>query len=87
MEYFGFACWLVPVAVVALLVFARWWANRRFYRISLGGPREAVCITCQGRGWIEHHQRTLDFTGDGFADVHRPSTMCQVCGGTGRVRR
>jgi hypothetical protein len=46
-----------------------------------------ICITCQGRGWIDRRERTLTFTGSGFADVENPPTMCETCGGSGRVVR
>lgn len=60
-----------------------------------GQPRRPVvseevtllCITCQGRGWIDRRERTLTFTGTGFADVENPPTMCTTCGGSGRVTR
>ncbi|BCL16483.1 hypothetical protein [Micromonospora sagamiensis] len=46
-----------------------------------------ICITCQGRGWIDRRERTLTFTGTGFADVENPPTMCETCAGSGRVTR
>ncbi|MEU4567623.1 hypothetical protein [Micromonospora sp. NPDC023956] len=60
-----------------------------------GEPRRAVvpeevvlaCIACQGKGWIERRERTLTFTGEGFADVEHPPTMCETCGGSGQVTR
>lgn len=46
-----------------------------------------LCIRCQGRGWIDRRERTLTFTGEGFADVDHPAAMCETCGGSGRVTR
>ncbi|SCL32764.1 hypothetical protein GA0074692_3400 [Micromonospora pallida] len=46
-----------------------------------------ICIACQGRGWIDRRERTLTFTGSGFADVENPPTMCETCAGSGRVTR
>ncbi|MFE0590265.1 hypothetical protein [Micromonospora echinospora] len=46
-----------------------------------------ICLACQGRGWIDRRERTLTFTGTGFADVENPPTMCETCGGSGRVTR
>ncbi|WBB81711.1 hypothetical protein O7606_10290 [Micromonospora sp. WMMD882] len=46
-----------------------------------------LCLDCRGRGWIDRRERTLDFTGAGFADVERPPTMCVTCSGSGQVTR
>ncbi len=68
------------------------WSGRRMFRRGgapgRGGPPVVtVCLQCRGTGWIDRRERTLEFTGDGFADVQNPSTMCQACGGTGeRIR-
>ncbi|WDZ87696.1 hypothetical protein [Micromonospora cathayae] len=59
---------------------------------KLPGPRlpdevTVLCIRCQGRGWTNRRERTLTFTGEGFADVDHGSAMCETCGGSGRVAR
>lgn len=46
-----------------------------------------LCLTCRGRGWLDRRERTLNFTGTGFADVENPPTMCETCAGSGRVTR
>ena len=84
MEYI--ACGLVTLMVAAALVVAAVAVRRRVTRPPAGNGR-ALCLKCHGSGWIQEPERTLTFTGEGFADVHRPARMCAACEGTGRVRR
>jgi hypothetical protein len=81
-----FALILLLIVVVAVLWRQRRAASRRF----LWSRRDSiitVCLQCRGNGWIERRERTLEFTGEGFADVVNPSTMCPACHGTGQRAR
>lgn len=84
MEYI--ACGLVTLLVAAALVVAAIVLRRRATRHPTLSS-QARCLKCHGSGWIQEPERTLTFTGEGFADVHRPAEMCAACEGTGRVRR
>lgn len=87
MEYaFGACCLLVLLLAVGLAV-GQWRRVRWFLRGRADREVSAVCVLCQGRGWIDQQQRTLTFTGEGFADVDRPALRCEACDGTGQVRR
>lgn len=90
MEYLGYGCGLLVLVLAALWLIGQlrsWHAYRRFRSWRIGRPTPARCIRCHGRGWIERQERTLTFTGDGFADADLPSMMCPACGGTGRRDR
>ena len=84
MEYI--ACGLATLLVAAALVVAAIVLRRRAARPAVV-TSQARCLKCHGSGWIQEPERTLTFTGEGFADVHRPARMCPACDGTGRVRR
>jgi DnaJ-class molecular chaperone len=85
---------VVAFVLLGLALLAVWWAAREARR-RYGRPRgfrrgpsvTVVCVQCRGSGWIDRRERTLQFTGDGFADVQNPSTMCPACGGTGQRTR
>lgn len=91
---------VVVLAAFALVAFGVWrvvrgrsrgFPRRGFGRSGFPGraaaPVTTVCLQCHGSGWITRRERTLQFTGDGFADVENPSTMCATCGGTGHRTR
>jgi hypothetical protein len=84
LDYVVYACGLLAVVlVVALLgVVVVGWLRRDRTR----GQPPAVCLYCQGRGWIDRTERTFNFTADGFENVTRPAAMCEVCHGSGRLR-
>lgn len=86
MEYLIFAGCLVAVAGI-ILITARLAFGLRFRRRPARKPTPVVCVRCHGSGWIEKRERTLEFTGDGFADIQHPSTMCPACGGSGQTLR
>lgn len=85
MEYVILVACLVAAAGISLIT------ARVIYRQGLRRPARkpisVVCVHCRGTGWIEQRERTLEFTGDGFADIERPATMCDACGGSGRALR
>ena len=84
MEYI--ACGLATLLVATALVVAAIVLRCRTTRPPAVTSR-ALCVKCHGSGWIQEPERTLTFTGEGFADVHRPARMCAACEGTGRVSR
>lgn len=86
MEYVILAGCLVVVAVITLIM-TRMIYRQRLLRRPARKPISVVCVRCHGSGWIEQRERTLEFTGDGFADIQRPSTMCTACGGSGQTLR
>jgi hypothetical protein len=86
MDYSGGFCCLLVVGLVGLSV-VMYTLRRRSYRWGIDDRASVVCIHCQGSGWTQRRERTLSFTGDGFADEERPATMCPACGGTGTVVR
>ena len=83
----GALCCLLVVAavVVAFVVAGR--DRRRFRRRSLRRTVQAICIKCQGRGWIQEQNRTLEFDGEAFVDEEPRTTQCTACHGTGVVLR
>jgi hypothetical protein len=87
MKYLGYACCLIVTAWIVLSIAGRWMDFRWFTARRVYPPTSVVCAECHGTGWIELRERTLNFTGDSFADVQRPPTMCEACGGTGQVFR
>ena len=86
MEYLIFAGCLAAVAVTTLIM-TRVICRQRLLRRPTRKPITVVCVRCHGSGWIEQRERTLEFTGAGFADIQRPSTICAACGGSGQTRR
>jgi hypothetical protein len=90
MKYVDMALCIGGILLVAFILlrdrlerceFGRWRDRSR------DPTRRTVCITCGGAGWIQQRERTLEFTGDGFADVEVPATMCTACGGSGSRMR
>jgi hypothetical protein len=86
MDYVGGFCCLSLTGLVGVLVLMYVVRSRR-RRWGIGDRMSAVCIQCRGTGWTQQQQRTLDFTGEGFADGQPPAQTCPACGGTGRVTR
>lgn len=87
MEYVLSACCLLVLVLAVGLAVGQWRRARWFLGGRAHREVSAICVRCQGRGWIDQRQRTLTFTGEGFADVDKPATTCEACGGSGRVRR
>jgi hypothetical protein len=86
MEYVFFVACLVAAAGITLIT-TRIIYRQRLLRRPARKPFPVVCVRCRGTGWIEQRERTLEFTGDGFADIEHPATMCQACGGSGQDLR
>jgi hypothetical protein len=53
--------------LVILGVLAMYLSNWRFRRLSRQKV-PTVCVSCRGQGWLEEHERSLRFDGDGFVD-------------------
>lgn len=87
MEYLIFAGCLVVVTAITLIMTRMIYRRRLLRRRPARKPISVMCARCHGSGWIEQRERTLEFTGDGFADLQRPSTMCAACGGSGQTLR
>jgi hypothetical protein len=82
----GGLCALAVLGIAGIAVLRRR-DERRFQQWGSGRPTSAVCIHCHGRGWVQHTRRTLEFTGEAFANEAAPQTQCEICGGAGRVAR
>ena len=74
---------LVTVAVILLVVAAAVTGRARRRPVTRALAVNLRCLRCRGTGWIIEAGRTLDFTGDGFADRQAPAARCTACGGTG----
>jgi len=84
MEYVRYTPYAGCLLALLLLAFGLVWLRRRGrFSWQIGRPASLVCARCHGRGWLDRTERTLTFTGDGFADRHRPASLCQDCDGTG----
>lgn len=80
------ACVILVILAVAGGIAAAFYSSWRFRRLS-GRKTPTVCISCQGKGWITKHPRTLHFDGDGFVDGETRSQRCEACDGTGVIYR
>jgi hypothetical protein len=86
MECLVFAgCLLAIVGIIKII--SRMIDQYRRPRRLTRNPARVVCVHCHGSGWIERRERTLEFTGSGFADIQHPATMCEACGGSGQTLR
>jgi hypothetical protein len=79
-------CCILLVALVVLGALAFYLSKSRFRRLSRE-QTPTVCISCQGKGWIQEQQRTLEFDGTGFVDAAATNRPCTACGGTGVIHR
>ena len=76
--------WILLALVLVVAVVACTVAVRALRPGLFRGATRVRCLRCRGTGWLGGEtERTLDFTGDGFADRHTPATPCPECSGVG----